>query len=895
MTLKNSRRNGGTTVNTQLSQRYDASRTEKKWYRFWENEGLFTPSEKSNKPSFSIVIPPPNVTGFLHMGHALNLTLQDILTRYKRMQGMLTLWLPGTDHAGIATQNVVERQLAAEGTSRHELGRDLFLQRVWDWKDTYRKRIVNQLKRMGASCDWSRERFTMDEGLSSAVKEVFIRLFEEGLIYRDTYIVNRCPRCETALADIEVEHREVSSFLYFVRYPIVNRDNRFLVVATTRPETILGDVALAVHPDDERYKGVSKSRVFLPLLEKDVPVITDPYVDMEFGTGVLKITPAHDMFDFELGRKHNLPCLQVIDSKGYMNEQAGDCAGLSRDECREKVLTLLEKKGLLEDTQAFTHSVGHCYRCNTAVEPYVSKQWFVRMKELAAPAIQAVEKGETVFIPERWSKVYYEWMNNIRDWCISRQIWWGHRIPVYYCDACGTTFAHRGSPSECVDCGGTVKQDEDVLDTWFSSALWPFSTLGWPENTRDVQVFYPTSVLVTGFDIIFFWVARMIMMGLKFMGEVPFREIYITPLVRDEAGKKMSKSAGNALDPLEVVERYGADSLRFSLAWLTIQGRDISLSMNHIEAARNFMNKLWNASRFVFMNLEGFVPFPLEKWEESYELKDRWILSRLDTVIHSANMSLAGYAFGDYVRKIYDFVWGDFCDWYIELAKADLYQEGDREKRNRTQNVLVFLLDRILHLLHPVIPYITEEIFTHLPTRKMDSLMVSRWPVERVEFAEDEDGSLMERVQDIIREIRFLRAELSVSPANTCRVNVHFSDSLLTGNVEIFRPYIEQLANCEILVNGKGEKSGMATGRVPGADLFMEVEGFIEVEKEVERLEKKLDGRKKDLFRVRSRLGNPKFLERAPEEVIQRDEVRSRELEREKERLEKLIEGIKGL
>ncbi len=895
MTWKNGRHDGGIKMNEQLSQRYDASQTEEKWYRYWEGEGIFTPLVESNKPSFSIVIPPPNVTGFLHMGHALNLTLQDILTRYKRMQGYVALWLPGTDHAGIATQNVVERQLASEGKDRHVLGRDRFLQRVWEWKDTYRNRIVKQLKRMGASCDWSRERFTMDEGLSSAVKEVFIQLFEEGLIYRDTYIVNWCPRCETALADIEVEHREASSFLYFIRYPIVGDNKRFLVVATTRPETILGDVALAVHPHDERYKWVGDRRVILPLLEKEIPVITDSSIDMEFGTGVLKITPAHDLFDFELGRKHNLPCPQVIDSRGFMNEKAGKYRGLSREECREKVLTALNENGMLEKTQEYTHSVGHCYRCNTAIEPYVSKQWFVSMKKLAEPAICAVENGDISFIPDRWAKVYYEWMNNIRDWCISRQIWWGHRIPVFYCDECEAMFVHRGSPSECIHCGGKVRQDEDVLDTWFSSALWPFSTLGWPENTQELQVFYPTSVLVTGFDIIFFWVARMIMMGLKFMGEVPFREVYITPLVRDETGKKMSKSAGNALDPIEIVDQYGADSLRFALAWLTVQGRDISLSMNHIESARNFMNKLWNASRFVLMNLDGFLPVPLEKLEHDYELKDRWILSRLNDTIQSANASLAGYAFGDYVRKLYDFVWRDFCDWYIELSKPDLYQESDDARRNRTQSLLVYILNRVLHLLHPVIPHITEEIYNHFPDEKKGSLMISQWPSETMDFANVKADSLMERVQDMIREIRYLRAELSVPPANTCRVNVRFSDQNLGENLETFRAYIEQLANCEILDNGRKKTSGMATGRVSGADLFMEVEGFIKVDKEVERLEKKLAGRENDLSKVRSRLKNRKFLECAPEEVVKREETRNKELEREKERLEKLIEDIKGL
>lgn len=872
-----------------LSQAFDPHAVEEKWYRVWEERGYFTPTS-SGQP-FSIVIPPPNVTGHLHMGHALNLTLQDIVIRFRRMQGYRALWVPGTDHAGIATQNVVEKELAKGGMSREELGREKFLEKVWEWKERYHRRIVEQLKKMGASCDWTRERFTMDEGLSKAVKEVFVRLFEEGLIYQDEYIVNWCPRCSTALADIEVEYEEHPSHLWYIKYPLKDDSHRFLVVATTRPETMLGDVALAVNPNDERYRNFIGQRVVLPLMGREIPVIADEYVDVDFGTGVLKVTPAHDPHDFELGEKHGLPLVRVIDARGVMTEDAGRFAGLPREMARQKVVEALQEEGLLEKIEDYTHSVGHCYRCGTVIEPLVSKQWFVRMKGLAEEAIKAVQDGRIEFVPERWSKVYFEWMENIRDWCISRQIWWGHRIPVFYCQDCGYVFAHRDSPVRCPRCGGPVVQDDDVLDTWFSSALWPFSTLGWPENTEDLRTFYPTSLLVTGFDIIFFWVARMIMMGLKFMGDIPFRTVYITPLVRDEKGKKMSKSLGNTIDPLEVIEKYGADALRFALAWLTVQGRDIHLSLRRVEAARNFMNKLWNASRFVLMNLEDFESLPWSSWG-NLDLKDRWVLSRFHRVVTAATQELETLNFGQYVQLIYDFVWGEYCDWYVEWAKEDLYH-GDEATRRKTQNVLVYILNGILRILHPVAPFITEEIWNNLLGNEDKNLIITPWPSPMGESDEEAERTVGV-VQEIVREIRYLRAELGIAPAEKCRVRLNFSDRDLLGRLRCGERYIEQLAKCTIEEMGFeiAKPQHVAMGRVPGVDVYLLVEGLVDVEKELERLGKKISSVDAEIGRIKSKLENQDFLNRAPQEIVEREREHFRMLLEEKKRLEILRMGM---
>ncbi len=869
---------------------------EEKLYNFWEESGFFTPDLESSNPPFSMVIPPPNVTGFLHMGHALNLTLQDILVRFKRMQGFNVLWVPGTDHAGIATQNVVERELAKEGLSRHDLGREKFLERVWQWKDIYHKRIKNQLKRMGASCDWTRERFTMDEGLSRAVREVFVRLFEEGFIYQGEYIVNWCPRCETALADIEVDFQEQKGKLYYIRYYFKDDPENFLTIATTRPETMLGDVAVAVNPGDERYKAFIGKTVILPIVERELPIVGDPYVDPEFGTGVLKVTPAHDFNDFELGKKHNLPIVKVIDQKARMTKEAGEFAGLSREECREKILARLSQMGYLEKVEDYTHAVGRCYRCSTVVEPLISKQWFVRMKELAKPAIKAVAEKQIEFIPENWEKVYFEWMYNIKDWCISRQIWWGHQIPIFTCEHCNFVFAHRDQPQQCPKCGGKVNQEEDVLDTWFSSALWPFSTLGWPQKTKELEIFYPTSVLVTGFDIIFFWVARMIMMGLKFTGEVPFRKVYITPLIRDAQGRKMSKSAGNAIDPLEITQKYGVDSLRFALAWLTVQGRDINLSMERIEASRNFMNKLWNASRFVLMNTEELNPSDVEEPVSAslLDLKDRWILSRLQQTIVKATDELDRFNFGEYTNLIYEFVWGEFCDWYIEWCKKDLYG-GEPQKRRKTQQLLVKILSQILKLLHPIAPYITEEIWQSLPINEAESIMITSWPQNSPEKIDPRADEIISLFQEVIREIRFLKAELRIPLTQKSEVIINFTDANPPiEELKEHKDYIETLTKCVIKEIGIGLKrpEGFAVSSTKGAEIYLNVEGTIDIGRELQRLEKKIQKIDEELERVSRRINNPNFLNRAPKETVQKEKQRFSELSSEKAKLVRLKEAI---
>ncbi|HEN21253.1 MAG TPA: valine--tRNA ligase, partial [Desulfobacteraceae bacterium] len=661
-----------------LDKSYEPDHVERKWYEYWEKNNLFRAEAVSEKRPFCIVIPPPNVTGTLHMGHALNNTLQDILCRYRRMKGDNVLWQPGTDHAGIATQNVVEKDLSARGSDRHAVGRDKFIEIVWEWRRKYGGLIINQLKRLGCSCDWSRERFTMDEGLSDAVKDVFTRLYEEGLIYRGDYIINWCPRCQTALADLEVEHEEADSYLYYIRYPLEGRDG-YLLVATTRPETMLGDTAVAVNPDDKRYRDYSGGNVVLPILNKTIPIIFDRYVDVEFGTGALKITPAHDLNDFEIGNTHELERIKVINEKGFMNELAGPYEGMDRFECREKILADLDRAGLLEKVEPYRNAIGHCYRCKTMIEPLLSKQWFVKIRPLAEKASQAVREGKTRIYPSNWEGIYFEWMNNIRDWCISRQIWWGHRIPAWYCGDCGEVIVSKNEPENCSSCSSpNLVQDSDVLDTWFSSALWPFSTLGWPENTDELKTFYPTSALVTGFDILFFWVARMIMMGIHFMGDVPFRDVYIHALVRDAEGKKMSKSKGNVIDPLEVMGQFGTDAFRFTLAALAAQGRDIKLSEERIQGYRHFVNKLWNAARFVLMNLSSEIDVNNKCGELS--LPDRWILTRVGRVSGEVVKAFEDYRFNDAASICYQFVWHEFCDWYLEMAKEALYGT-DQEKK----------------------------------------------------------------------------------------------------------------------------------------------------------------------------------------------------------------------
>src|SRR3990170_6253726 len=738
---------------------FEPKKIEERWYKFWLEKGYFHANENSDKKSYCIVIPPPNITGALHIGHALNNTIQDILTRWKRMEGFNTLWMPGTDHAGIATQNVIERQLLAEGTDRHKLGREEFVERVWKWKERSGGDIIRQLKRLGASCDWERERFTMDEGLSKAVREVFVRLYDEGLIYKGDRLINWCPRCHTALSDLEVEHEEQKGHLYHIKYPVKNTSD-FITIATTRPETMLGDTAVAVNPDDERYKNFTGKIVTLPIVNREIPVIADSYVDKNFGTGALKITPAHDPNDFEIGTRHNLLQVKVIAEDGTMNENAGKYKGLDRFKCRKALLSDLENEGFLIKVEDYVHSVGKCYRCKTIVEPNLSKQWFVKIKPLSEPALEAVKDGRIRIIPKGWENTYFEWMNNIKDWCISRQIWWGHRIPAWNCLDCGDITVSKTDVKECSKCKSkNIEQESDVLDTWFSSALWPFSTLGWPENTKELEAFYPTSVLVTSFDILFFWVARMIMMGLKFRGDIPFRDVYIHALVRDSEGQKMSKSKGNVIDPLIMMEKYGTDAFRFTLAAFAAQGRDIKLSEERIEGYRNFANKIWNAFRFAMMNLEDYISsqdivgqgFSLavskpEGLPYNLQLSDRWIISRLQKAIADTRKGLTEYKFNESAGTIYQFFWHELCDWYIEIIKPRL--AASPEERKTAQSVLLYVMENSLRLLHPFMPFITEELWQQLP-HKGDSIMAAEYPVYNEALLNEENEKEMNLIMGI--------------------------------------------------------------------------------------------------------------------------------------------------
>lgn len=862
-----------------LDKVYNPKGVEEKWYQFWLDKGYFVAKTDSHKRPFSIVIPPPNVTGSLHMGHALNNTLQDIVIRLKRMQGYNTLWVPGTDHAGIATQNVVERELQKENLTREALGREEFIKRVWEWKEKYGRTIIEQLKRLGCSLDWTRERFTMDPGLSRAVREVFVRLYEEGLIYRGNYIINWCPRCKTALSDLEVEHEEEKGFLYYIRYPLSGREGH-LIVATTRPETMFGDTAVAVNPLDTRYSKYVGEYVILPIAEKRIPVIADSYVDMSFGTGVLKVTPAHDFYDFEIGLRHNLDRVRVINEDGTMNENALHYSGMGRFECREKLLEELKERGYLERIEPYNLMVGRCYRCKTIVEPYLSLQWFLRMKPLAEPAIEAVRSKRIRIIPEMWEKVYFEWMRNIRDWCISRQIWWGHRIPVWYCKECDGTYASREDVTQCPKCGGEVIQETDVLDTWFSSALWPFSTLGWPEKTKELEIFYPTSLLVTGFDILFFWVARMIMMGLKFMGDVPFREVYIHALVRDAEGKKMSKSRGNVIDPLLVIEKYGCDAFRFTLAMLSSQGRDILLSEERIETGRNFVNKLWNASRLALTLLGEGAPVDARFENKSTFIPDRYIVSRLQRTIRDVTSSLESYHFNEAALKLYDFVWHEFCDWYLELVKPNLYGRIKNFERESTLLTLLYTLKNILKLLHPFMPFVTEEIYQMLPGEKRESIVIDDYPSLRVEFIDEEAESKMDVLKGVIDAIRKIRGEINIQPS--LRIKAFLKAEGSRKLLEEYRQYIMELGRLEDLKFVDEEIRGEVAVEVYGdTEIYIPIGGLIDVEKELVRIEKEIKKVDEELEKIFKKLNNRDFLEKAPAEVIEKnrevmEELRSR-------------------
>jgi len=877
-----------------LGKSYDPRPIEDKWYAWWLERRLFEGNPDAEKPPFSIVIPPPNVTGSLHMGHALNNTLQDIQCRYKRMQGYDVLWLPGTDHAGIATQNVVERHLANQGISRHDLGREAFVDKVWEWKEQYGNRIVNQLKKLGTSCDWNRERFTMDEGLSKAVRAVFVRLYKEGLIYRGKYIINWCPRCQTALSDLEVEHQESSGNLYHVLYRFVDADGG-VTVATTRPETILGDVAIAIHPRDEKNRDLVGRSVLVPLVGRVIPIIEDPMVDPEFGTGCVKITPAHDPNDFLVGQRHGLESIQVIDSEGKMNESAGKYCGLDRFEARKAVLSDLDSQGNLLRVEEHLHSVGQCYRCRTVVEPYLSEQWFVKAKPLAEAGVEAVKAGRIRFVPEQWTGTYYQWMEEIRDWCISRQLWWGHRIPAWSCPSCGHITVSETDPDRCESCGcETILQDEDVLDTWFSSALWPFSTLGWPEQTPELSRYYPTSLLVTGFDIIFFWVARMIMMGLHFMKEVPFRDTYIHALVRDETGQKMSKSKGNVIDPLDIIDQYGADALRLTLAALTVQGRDILLSTNRIETFRFFLNKLWNASRLALASLEGKTRDrriePL-----SLRLHDRWILTRLDEVILETTRDLDGYFFGEAAKLLYDFVWGELCDWYLEMAKPALRGEEGESRKETTQGVLCRVFESVLKLLHPFIPFLTEELW-HAFNFSDRSMQEEEWPKPDGE----EKGSpvcleQMAAFQEAVRAIRNLRAEARLAPQKTAPL---VRADLKEGLEPLFRENSDllkllcRIERFEITSRNAPSPGKSLSAVLPQGSFYLEVEGLIDIDAEIGRLKQEMDKLAADLERSRAKLANVQFVTNAPAEVVGKERERLQEGEA---RILRIKENIQSL
>ncbi len=880
-----------------LDKSYDPHRVEGKWYTYWETRGYFRADEDSPRPPYSIVIPPPNVTGVLHIGHALNNTLQDILIRFKRMKGFNTLWVPGTDHAGIATQNVVEKQLALEGLDRHLLGREKFVERVWQWKRQSGGTIIGQLKKLGASCDWSRERFTMDEGLSEAVREVFIRLYQEGLIYRSYYIINWCPRCQTALADLEVEHQEILGKLYYLKYPIKGED-RFLVVATTRPETMLGDTAVAVNPDDERYRADIGKKVVLPVLGREILVIGDAYVDVEFGTGALKITPAHDFNDFEIGLKHALDQIKVIDEEGRMRENASIYQGLDRFECRRRIVEDFERDGVLLKTEDYRHMVGHCYRCKTIVEPNLSLQWFVKTKPLAEPAIEAVRKGQTRIIPELWEKTYFEWMENIRDWCISRQIWWGHRIPAWYCDACGEVIVAKETPKACPKCKGEkLRPETDVLDTWFSSGLWPFSTLGWPKETKELKRFYPTSVLVTGFDILFFWVARMMMLGLKFMGDVPFRDVYIHGLVRDEKGEKYSKTRGNVVDPLELIDRYGADALRFTLAALTMPGSDLKLSEARTEGYRHFANKIWNASRFALMNLGDFdlESMTEDSRSEEYSLEDRWILGRLNQVIREVESGLETYAFNEATHALYQFVWHEFCDWYVELSKLSLYQEEDKKRRTVTQRTLLEVLDSILRLLHPFMPFITEEIWQQLPHREDDqSIMISGFPNPEERYEDKAAAATMNRIIEIVTALRNVRGEMNLPPGEQIAVFLRTKDAETERELRENRAFIRTLARAKELKIGEDLERPLYSAfvQVGGVEIFVPMERS-RMEEEMKRLEKEKAKIEKEIAFVGRKLSNEQFLSKAPPELVEQEREKASQYEAVRHKLEESLKKVK--
>ena len=849
----------------ELPKVYEPQQVEKDIYKMWEDNGYFAPNKDRSAKPFTIVMPPPNVTGQLHMGHAMDATLQDTLIRFKRMQGYNALWLPGVDHAGIATQIKVEEELRKEGLTRYDLGREKFLERVWDWKHKYGNRIVEQQKKLGASCDWNRARFTMDEGCSKAVREVFVSLYEKGLIYKGSRIINWCPPCVTALSDAEVEYVDKPGHLWHIRYPLTDGSGD-VIVATTRPETMLGDTGVCVNPNDERYTSIVGKTVTLPLVNKEIPVVADDYAEMDFGTGCVKMTPAHDPNDFEVGLRHNLEVIRVLDDNGVVNAFGGKYEGLDRYDARKKIVEDLEAGGYLVKVEDHGHNVGTCYRCHNDVEPIISAQWFVKMKPLAEQAIAVVKENETKFVPERFSKTYLNWMENVRDWCISRQLWWGHQIPAWTCDDCGHLTVSREDACACAKCGSkNIQQDPDVLDTWFSSALWPFETLGWPENTEDLDYFYPTDVLVTGYDIIFFWVARMIFSGCEHTGKTPFHTVLIHGLVRDDKGRKMSKSLGNGIDPLEMIEKYGCDALRMNMVTGNSPGNDMRFYVERCEAMRNFANKLWNASRYVLMNLGDDVENKLPE-AKHLTIADKWVLSRLNTLIAEATENLEKYELGVAVQKIYDFVWDTYCDWYIELTKARLYSE-DAQAKNTALQVLVYVLDQVLRLLHPFMPFITEEIWQTIP-HSGDALIVAEWPTYSADLAFRDEENLMESVMEAIRAIRNRRTEMNVPPSRKAALYVLTSKPAVFAEGEGFIQRLAYADTVTILDKEPENIDNMVCCTTADAKLYIPMGELVDVAKELARIDAELDKARKNLAMIEGKLSNEKFVSKAPEAVV---------------------------
>ena len=873
---------------TDIPTTYSPQEIEAKWYQFWLDKDYFHASDTSDKPSFSIVIPPPNITGNLHVGHALDNTLQDVLIRWKRMQGYNALWMPGTDHAGIVTEIIMEQKLADSGTSREALGREKFIDRMWNWKNESRGTIIEQLRQIGCSCDWERERFTLDEGLSKAVRTAFVKLYDDGLVYRDTYLANWCPDCQTVISDLEVESIEIDGSFYHIKYPIKG-SSEFLEIATTRPETMLGDTAVAVHPEDNRYRHVIGKTVILPLVQREIPVIADGFVDREFGTGALKVTPAHDPNDYELGLRHDLPQINIFNPDGTLNQSAGSkYQGMDRFDCRSALIEDLRDNNLLMKVVPHPHSVGHHDRCGAIVEPYLSPQWFINVKPLAERAIEAVRKGEVVFIPEREEKRFYHWMENILPWPVSRQRWWGHRLPIWYCDDCDEVIAAVETPKECTCGSQNLRQEEDVLDTWFSSGLWPFSTMGWPEATSLLKSFYPTSVLVTAWDILFFWVARMIMLGLKCHGEVPFRRVYIHALVTDEQGQKMSKSRGNTIDPIETIYTYGADAFRFALVFCTLPNPYMSLPESQIEAGKRFANKIWNASRFLLMNLDDFAPSRTKISNDKLYLCDRWIRSRFNATAKNVTACLDDFRFSDAAHALYEFLWHEFCDWYIELIKQRLYYTDDPISRETVQSVASDILERTMRLSHPIMPFLTEEIWQRLP-HEGDSIMVAPWPEPNPAWEDSVSENSMQTIMDVIESIRSIRGEMNVAPSSEVEILIKApsaeSRNLLETHLADYLPSFTRISSVSI-AESLEKPVACATAVVGDLTIYVPLAGVIDIGAERNRLEKRLGKLTADLTATRKTLENPKFIERAPEAVVMQKQDLLERFESEKEKLE---------